>query len=156
MVSRWQTGMACVVDCLAQLKRSNWSWAWPIGAPESFDLPAVSFLGKHGRAGVGSAFVGVMQSTGRPFGDLELALLSCERLAAASQDEREAARNRRDEGVLLCHLHRYDEAKAALEEYWAWLEGHPEAGVPSEEGETVAALLFKLKQLTLEKVYSAS
>lgn len=45
--------------------RYFWSWEWDVGASESFMTPARAFLGDFGRAGVGSATVGVMQITGR-------------------------------------------------------------------------------------------
>lgn len=147
--------MACVVACLDQLKRTNWSWAWPVDDPHSFMLPAAAFLGTFGRAGIGSGAVGVMQATGRPFGDLEMALLACQRLAVVSDDPSESAKHRRDAGVVLCHLHRYAEAKAELGQYQAWLEHSAE---DIEEGEVAAVrdLLLKLTQLSLEQVYTAS
>lgn len=54
-----------MLECLEYLKRYFWSWEWDVGARESFMTPARAFLGDFGRAGVGSATVGVMQITGR-------------------------------------------------------------------------------------------
>jgi hypothetical protein len=163
---RWCSGRQCVVECLSQLKRTNWSWDWGVDASESFTLPAQAFLGSFGRAGRGAGVVGVMQATGRPFGELNLALLACQRLACVVEKDRDAMRNVRDQGVLLCHLQKHQDAVAAFERYQAWVAAHPEAvasdAVPDgdliqpEELELVHGLQVKLAQLTLEACYTSS
>jgi hypothetical protein len=129
-------------------------------------LPARSFLGDFGRAGVHSRTVGVMQVGGRPYGDLELALAACERLALVGDGllgSWDVARNIRDQGLLLCHLKRYQEATLLLKEYVALLEaGGPEGSRPAttvsveQELELLEAVMLKLSQEALEAVFSAS
>ena len=165
---RWRTGLQCVAECLSQLKRTNWSWDWYTGNPDSFELPAEAFLGSFGRANVGSAVVGVMQATGRPFGDLDLALLDCQRLACVAATEREQMRNVRDQGVLLCHLQRYPDAQAALERYEQWVAAHPDIVAGADAATSAESLIqqrelqlihdvkLKLAQLSLEAAYSSS
>lgn len=156
--------MQCVIACVQQLKRSNWCWPWEPSAVESFETPARSFLGDFGRVGSVSPVVGVMHTGGRPFGDLELALAACQKLAAVEsgvdESSRDAARNVRDQGVLLCHLKRYAEAKALLQEYAAALEaggGDEEGALPlDEERDLLRALTLRLDHLTLEQAFSAS
>jgi hypothetical protein len=160
------TGMHCVVLCLQQLKRSYWPWPWDVAEAESIKLPARSFLGDFGRAGVNSRTVGVMQVEGRPYGDLELALSACERLAAVSgglKGSWDAARNVRDQGVLLCHLKQFQEAAGLLAGYVRLLEaGGPQGERPAatmsmeRELELLRAVMLKLSQETLDAVFAAS
>ena len=77
---------------------------WNTRAPDCFEEPAEAFLGLYGRAGMGSGTVGVMQATGRPFGNLKMALLATERLAVVrggTQGARDGAREVRDVGTAL-------------------------------------------------------
>ena len=133
-------------------------------------LPAQAFLGTFGRANVGSAVVGVMQATGRPFGDLELALLSTQRLACVAATTRERMRNVRDQGILLCHLQRHASATAALESYEDWVAQHPELVegcegaeeacgeklISQEEMSLVHDVKVKVAHMSLESAYSSS
>ena len=158
--------MECVAECLQQLKRSNWSWDWPTTAAESFRLPAEAFLGAYGRTGVGTGVVGVLQGTGRPYGDLELALLACQRLACIETQDAERMRHVRDQGILLCHLRRYTDAVPALAEYQQWLEGHSAAEQQqgggnaelsrSQELDLVQQAHSKAEKMQLESAYQAS
>ena len=155
--------MQCVIACIEQLKRSNWCWPWEPAAAECFETPARAFLGEYGRAGSVSPAVGVLHTGGRPFGDLELALAACQKLAAvrpADENCRHAARNVRDQGVLLCHLKRYTEARQMLQAYEAKAggrEGGEEGALSREaEGELLRALMLKLDQHALEQAFSAS
>ena len=167
LLCSWGNGRHFVVRCMQQLKRTSWSWDWPVGARDSFVLPAEAFLGEYGRAGMASRAVGVMQPTGRPFGDVELALLQCQRLACVVDNEREAMRQVRDQGVLLCHLQKYEDAHAALARYESWVAEHPElvAGENNAEQEdliqplevsTVHRLRVKLDALKLESCLQSS
>eukprot|EP00892_Ulva_mutabilis_P010570 jgi/Ulvmu1/7886/UM004_0117.1 len=174
---KWLSPRESLLACLELLKRCYWSWDWEVDAPESFVIPARSFLGDFGRAGVGAGVVGVMQPTGRPYGDLRMALLATERLSQVQggfSGGPSVARHIRDMGVLLCHLQRYNDAKVALGQYHDWIHeaspadldatlknleqvnGGGGVAISKEEAELVDQLLQKATQLSLENTYDSS
>lgn len=112
----------------------------------------------------------------RPYGDLKMALLATERLAQVQggfSGGPSVARHVRDMGVLLCHLERYNDAKAALTQYHDWMhEASPAdldatlknleqvngggVAISKEEADLVDQLLAKVTQLSLEDTYDSS
>jgi len=122
---RWVGGNELLCELLDQLKRSFWSWDWPLGAASGFDTCARSLLGEGGRAGRVSAAVGVMQAQGRPFGDVTLALLATERMVlvtkAIEADSWAHQLQARDYGAQLLHVGRTQEGLRLLSDYQAWL-----------------------------------
>ncbi len=106
---RWVSKVELLAEMLDQLKRFYWSWDWPLVGREhifggklkdrstpfydplqesssGFEASARSLLGESGRAGLVNAAVGVMQSRGRPYGNVELSVLATERLARVTRE----------------------------------------------------------------------
>eukprot|EP00793_Prasinoderma_coloniale_P003249 PRCOL_00005884-RA len=94
-----------MADTLASLKRAYWPWVWPDTDYSGFLASAEAAVSTHGRVGRVGDTVGVMQGSGRPFGDIRLARMACERLA-----ELRGGHELRDLAVLLAHLKRPAEA----------------------------------------------
>lgn len=88
--------MASTLSCL---KRAYWPWTWPEQHYSGFLASAEAAVGTGGRVGRVSETVGVMQGSGRPFGDIRLARMACERLAELC-----GGHELRDLAVLLAHL----------------------------------------------------
>ncbi|KAL6749221.1 hypothetical protein V8C86DRAFT_2853563 [Haematococcus lacustris] len=126
---QWVEGRQLVAELLDQLKRAYWSWDWPLGAASGFEACAQGLLGRSGRAGRVNAAVGVMQATGRPFGNVELALLASERAVqvAAVMDKSswEYHVQVRDLAMQLLHVGQSSRGCSLLRDYQAWLEADP-------------------------------
>ena len=100
-----------VVKVLRSLKRGYWPWAWlPDGRSDSGFLVAAEAATSSSRLNKTFADGTVMQPTGRPFGDMTLADLSCAALAAVA-----GGYEARDYAVVLAHQRRYGEAYEALQ-----------------------------------------
>lgn len=100
-----------VVKVLRSLKRGYWPWAWlPDGRSDSGFLVAAEAVTSSSRLNKTFADGTVMQPTGRPFGDMTLADLSCAALAAVA-----GGYEARDYAVVLAHQRRYGEAYEALQ-----------------------------------------
>ena len=116
-----------LADQLDSLKRFYWSWNWQLGQQSGFEACARSLLGESGRAGLVNAAVGVMQPTGRPFGNVELSVLATERAAHVTalidQDGWDFATHVRDMGALNIHIGKKSLGLSQLESYKSWLEG---------------------------------
>jgi len=106
---------------LRGLVRAFWAWE---GAPDPVDpmdaagadqrylyTAAEGAVGGAGRIGTKNNTTGVIQATGRPFGNVKMATMSAERLAEYFGD----ARSVRDHAVLLCHEGRKEQALRALQ-----------------------------------------
>lgn len=106
-----------------------------------------------------------------------MALLATERLSQVQggfSGGQDAARHIRDMGVLLCHLERYSDAKAALQQYQEWMHkvspadltttlknleqvnGGGGVAISKEEEQLVDQLMQKLTQLCLQNTYDTS
>jgi len=103
---------------LSALKRAYWPWEWD-DARDSGVLLAVeaAAYAAGNRMNTAAGVVGIIQPTGRPFGDLPMATLATERLLALDGGVGFEAR---DLGVLLFHDGRYGEALELLEGFEAW------------------------------------
>lgn len=130
---------------LDSLKKFFWPWDWPSSSESGF-LPAAEAAVSNSRVGTAAAGTGIIQPSGRPFGDLERALLSTERLVDCGVSSMQL----KDKGVLLYHLKRYEESYQAFQEYVGkqsldGLVAPPEQVVldfsASDGGEREAALL---------------
>ncbi|GAX75788.1 hypothetical protein CEUSTIGMA_g3231.t1 [Chlamydomonas eustigma] len=145
---RWVSKVELLAEMLDQLKRFYWSWDWPLGVVSGFEACARSLMGESGRAGLVSAAVGVMQSRGRPFGNVELSVLATERLVLITREMTvgrsggvvdrdngwEHALQVRDLGALKIHVGQRLEGLQLLEGYSRWLEAGDDAdllGLPS-------------------------
>eukprot|EP00798_Chlamydomonas_sp_ICE-L_P011775 gene11775-14926_t len=176
---RWVPQAQLLAEMLDQLKRFYWSWDWPLGAPSGFEACASALLGDLGRCGKVSEAVGVMQATGRPFGDVKLSVLAAERLAivtreAFGEDSSEHTLQMRDYGTLLLHtgrttegivrdygtllLHtgRTTEGIVLLERYQAWVREIPSR---AEAAGALASLVDEIvlveQKKSLDKTFSS-
>ena len=120
-----RTTRALVLGCLRRLKRGYWPWAWVPGESSGFLVAAEAALESGDRFNQAMGF-GVMQPEGRPFGNMQLAGLSCEALALL-----EGGHELRDSAVLLCHEKRVREAYEALK---ACVEAGGTVSPPLERG----------------------
>ena len=106
---------------LRSLVRAFWAWE---GAPDEVDpweregadqrylwTAAEAAAGSSGRIGTRNNTTGVIQATGRPFGNVGMARMSSERMAEFFGD----ARSLRDHAVLLCHEGEKEQALRALQ-----------------------------------------
>jgi len=102
-----------ILMLLDTLKRSFWPWEWPVAAKSGFLPAAEAAVGNAGRIGTANSTTGVLQASGRPFGDLNRSLLACERLVLLHA----SSFHMRDTGILLYHLQRFEEAYGVLRTY---------------------------------------
>jgi len=126
---------ALVIMVLDSLKRSFWPWEWAPGAKSGFLPAAEAALGTAGRIGTADSTTGVLQASGRPFGDLGRSLVALERLVLLNGP----SLHLRDSGIVLYHLKRYEESYYCLKKYKAILE----ASTDLEETQEVAAVQTK-------------
>ena len=154
---------------LSALKRAYWPWEWD-EARDSGVLLAVeaAAYGMDNRMNTAAGVVGIIQPTGRPFGDLAMAVLATERLLQLDGGE---GYEQRDLGVLMFHEGKIDEALKNLEAYQAWKESGKADAAPQfvgdvvnlggqdavlaaqlqvREDEALAALLLHLRKRALE------
>ena len=114
--ARWCTPKMSIQMQLRALKRSFWPWTWDDRRDTGIELALRSAVfGSEDRMQTAVKGVGIIQPTGRPFGDLEMAIRATERLALVAEPE-----NIRDYGVLLYHSQRYKEAYEQLQKYQNW------------------------------------
>lgn len=172
--ARWCTPKMSIQMQLRALKRAFWPWTWDDRRDTGIELALkAAVFGNEDRMQTAVKGVGIIQPTGRPFGDLEMAIRATERLALVAEPE-----NIRDYGILLYHSQRYKEAYEQLQKYQTWRDeeferlqkgGKPSAvaievdgtpntapdmskwlfGDPSEYAEQVAREEQWLKQLML-------
>lgn len=114
------TPLTCVKLQLSALKRAYWPWEWD-EARDSGVLLAVeaAAYGMDNRMNTAAGVVGIIQPTGRPFGDLPMATLATERLLQLEGGE---GFEQRDLGVLLFHDGKHKEALEHLEAFQKWKE----------------------------------
>ena len=105
---------------LAALKRAYWPWEWDDSRDSGVLLAveAAAYAGDN-RMNTAAGVVGIIQPTGRPFGDLPMATLATERLL---QLDGGSGYEQRDLGVLLYHDRKYAESLEHLEAFVAWKE----------------------------------
>ncbi|KAF5831384.1 hypothetical protein DUNSADRAFT_13200, partial [Dunaliella salina] len=143
---QWASGPQLLVAMLDQLKRFYWSWYWPVESESGFEECARVLL-TDDRAGKVNPAVGVITRTGRPFGDVGLSLLACERLVQVlgrtDPYSWQHAMQMRDYGTLLLHVGQVEEGKELLSRYMDWLQagGDKQAGVANAHGLLVQQLL---------------
>ena len=99
---------ALALGCLRRLKRGYWPWAWVPGESSGFLVAAEAAVNTGDRFNQAMGF-GVMQPEGRPFGNMQLASLTCETLA-----ELQGGHESRDWAALLAHEKRARDAYDAL------------------------------------------
>jgi hypothetical protein len=98
---------------LRALKRAFWPWTWDDRRDTGIELALkAAVFGSQDRMQTAIKGVGIIQPTGRPFGDLEMAIRATERLALIADEE-----NIRDYAVLLYHSKRYKESYEQLQKY---------------------------------------
>ena len=101
---------------LRALKRSFWPWTWDDFRDTGIELALkAAVFRSQDRMNTAIKGVGIIQPSGRPFGDLEMAIRATERLALIAEPE-----NIRDYGVLLYHAERYKESCEQLQKYFKW------------------------------------
>eukprot|EP01026_Neomeris_dumetosa_P012863 TRINITY_DN14470_c0_g1_i3.p2 TRINITY_DN14470_c0_g1~~TRINITY_DN14470_c0_g1_i3.p2 ORF type:complete len:199 (-),score=10.90 TRINITY_DN14470_c0_g1_i3:149-745(-) len=154
---QWLTPLDGLAAQVQQLKRSYWPWQWQYDEEYCFFPPAEAFLGEYGRAGTFTQTVGVLQPTGRPFGDLKKACNTTERLMIIHQGIQggsKGAKEMRDLGILSCHLGKFQTALELMTSYDEWLAKTDQAtlGNPHER-DVVKSVVVKLQQLLLEQTY---
>jgi hypothetical protein len=158
---------------LAALKRAFWPWEWD-DSRDSGALLAVeaAAYGTDNRMNTAAGVVGIIQPTGRPFGDLAMAILATERLLELDGGVGFEAR---DLGVLLFHDGKPDAALEKLEAFFEWKEsggadappafvgdvlnlGGSNAALAAElqvrEDAALDALVLQLRKMALEKTIS--
>jgi len=103
---------------LMALKRAFWPWEWDDSRDSGFLLAVESAAyGKDDRMNTAAGVVGIIQPTGRPFGDLPMALLVTERLAELDGN---LGYEQRDMAVLLYHSGYRRDALDALVAFQQW------------------------------------
>ena len=103
---------------LMALKRAFWPWEWDDSRDSGFLLAVeAAAYGKDDRMNTAAGVVGIIQPTGRPFGDLQMALLVTERLAELDEN---VGYEQRDMGVLLYHSGYRRDALDALVAFENW------------------------------------
>jgi hypothetical protein len=103
---------------LMALKRAFWPWEWDDSRDSGFLLAVeAAAYGKDDRMNTAAGVVGIIQPTGRPFGDLQMALLVTERLAELDGN---VGYEQRDMGVLLYHGGYRRDALDALAAFQTW------------------------------------
>jgi hypothetical protein len=103
---------------LMALKRAFWPWEWDDSRDSGFLLAVESAAyGKDDRMNTAAGVVGIIQPTGRPFGDLKMATLVTERLAELDGGVGYEAR---DMGVLLYHGGYRADALRTLAAFQQW------------------------------------
>eukprot|EP00200_Dunaliella_tertiolecta_P006252 CAMPEP_0202351316 /NCGR_PEP_ID=MMETSP1126-20121109/8014_1 /ASSEMBLY_ACC=CAM_ASM_000457 /TAXON_ID=3047 /ORGANISM="Dunaliella tertiolecta, Strain CCMP1320" /LENGTH=387 /DNA_ID=CAMNT_0048943417 /DNA_START=215 /DNA_END=1378 /DNA_ORIENTATION=+ len=143
---RWVSGPQLLVAMLDQLKRFYWSWYWPVESESGFEECARVLL-TDDRAGKVNPAVGVITRTGRPFGDVGLSLLACERLVQVlgktDPNSWQHAMQMRDYGTLLLHVGQVEEGRKLLSRFMDWLQegGDKQTGVANAHGALVQQLL---------------
>ena len=116
-----------------------------------------------------AGFVGIIQPSGRPFGDLPMAILATERLLLLDAGE---GFEQRDLGVLMFHDGKIKEALEHLEAFELWREGGGDDAAPNlvsdvlnaggtdavlaaelqgREDEALAKLMLDLRRMALEE-----
>lgn len=120
---------------LSALKRAYWPWEWD-EARDSGVLLAVeaAAYGMDNRMNTAAGVVGIIQPTGRPFGDLPMATLATERLLQLDGGE---GYEQRDLGVLMFHDGKHKEALDHLEAFEAWKEDGKADAAPQFVGDVV-------------------
>ena len=112
------TGDVVVRMQLMALKRAFWPWEWDDSRDTGFLLAVeAAAYGKDDRMNTAAGVVGIIQPTGRPFGDLPMALLVTERLAELDGN---IGYEQRDMGVLLYHSGYRRDARDALVSFQSW------------------------------------
>ena len=155
---------------LAALKRAYWPWEWD-DSRDSGVLLAVeaAAYGQENRMNTAAGFVGIIQPSGRPFGDLPMAILATERLLELDGGE---GYEQRDLGVLMFHDGKIKEALEHLEAFELWREGGGDDAAPNlvsdvlnaggtdavlaaelqvREDEALAKLMLDLRRMALEE-----
>mmetsp|Transcript_5769 Transcript_5769/g.15480 ORF Transcript_5769/g.15480 Transcript_5769/m.15480 type:complete len:173 (-) Transcript_5769:133-651(-) len=155
---------------LAALKRAYWPWEWD-DSRDSGVLLAVeaAAYADTNRMNTAAGFVGIIQPTGRAFGDLPMAILATERLLELDGGEGYEAR---DLGVLMFHDGKIKEALEHLESFERWREGGKADEAPNlvsdvlnaggtdavlaaelqvREDEAMAKLMLDLRRMALEE-----
>ena len=120
---------------LQALKRAFWPWEWD-DARDSGVLLAVeaAAYGQDDRMNTAAGVVGIIQPTGRPFGDLPMAILATERLLELDGG---CGYEQRDLGVLKFHDGKRREALEHLEKYEAWRDSGAADAAPQYVGDVV-------------------
>jgi hypothetical protein len=120
---------------LQALKRAFWPWEWD-DARDSGVLLAVeaAAYGGSDRMNTAAGVVGIIQPTGRPFGDLPMAILATERLLELDGGK---GYEQRDLGILKFHDGKKKEALEHLEKYEAWKESGEADAAPQFVGDVV-------------------
>ena len=90
--------------------------------------------GRDDRMNTAAGVVGIIQPTGRPFGDLPMAILATERLLALDGG---CGYEQRDLGVLKFHDGKRREALEHLEKYEAWRDSGAADAAPQYVGDVV-------------------
>mgnify|MGYP001970609650 CR=1 FL=1 len=139
-VNRPAAAVACTPAMLVKLqlgslKRAFWPWEWD-DARDSGTLLAMeaAAYGAENRMNTAAGVVGIIQPTGRPFGDLAMAILATERLLELDGG---VGYEQRDLGVLLYHDGRRAEALEALEAYDEWRSGGGADAAPTLVGDVL-------------------
>jgi len=118
---------------LSALKRSYWPWEWD-EARDSGVLPAVEAAAYSGdnRMNTAAGVVGIIQPSGRAFGDLPMATLATERLLQLAGG---IGTEQRDLGVLEFHNGNFKEALAHLEAFQQWTDAGHAGSAPQLVGD---------------------
>eukprot|EP01024_Parvocaulis_polyphysoides_P046805 TRINITY_DN44270_c0_g1_i1.p2 TRINITY_DN44270_c0_g1~~TRINITY_DN44270_c0_g1_i1.p2 ORF type:complete len:396 (-),score=51.10 TRINITY_DN44270_c0_g1_i1:129-1316(-) len=155
---KWINSRGALAADVQQLKRSFWPWAWDSNLKYCFFPPAEAFLGEYGRAGTFTKTVGVLQPTGRPFGDLKKAANATERLMiiyGGMEGGILGAREARDMGILLCHLGRFQEALDLLSKYENFIDNFSDVSlIEDRERGVVKQVVVKLNKTILETAFN--
>eukprot|EP01023_Acetabularia_acetabulum_P060063 TRINITY_DN721_c0_g1_i1.p2 TRINITY_DN721_c0_g1~~TRINITY_DN721_c0_g1_i1.p2 ORF type:complete len:415 (+),score=61.85 TRINITY_DN721_c0_g1_i1:63-1247(+) len=155
---KWTNGRGALAADVQSLKRSFWPWPWESTRKYCFFAPAEAFLGEYGRAGTFTKTVGVLQPTGRPFGDLKKAANATERLMiiyGGLDGGILGARETRDMGILLCHLGRYKEALELLGSYEIFIDNFLDVSqIEDRERGVVKQVVVKLNKTILESAFN--
>lgn len=164
---------------LMALKRAFWPWEWDDSRDTGFLLAVESAAyGKSDRMNTAAGVVGIIQPSGRPFGDLRMATLVTERLAELDGG---VGYEQRDLGILLYHGGYRRDALVTLDKFqswkataranaveissasrarqpldFAWVSGDPviAAGLALREDEALAKVLVELNRDALENQFA--
>jgi len=119
---------------LQALKRAYWPWEWDDSRDSGVLLAAeAAAYGRDDRMNTFSAGL-IIQPTGRPFGDLSMAILATERLLELEGGE---GYEQRDLGILKFHDGEGREALTHLEKYELWRAAGGADSVPQFVGDVV-------------------